>query len=1076
MRAFWPIGGLNHSRPGEGDLLEGEPPEVAAAERDEHHRYRRFAFPRHHQIAVAVGAFYYLAALFIFRDIIIGLPAIMRGEVVVAGDELVPFFNPTSQLIDQAKGEYSELTNGYEFRVRYSFLTTWLRYYKVLPYAVLFILPTIVWAAYGTTSWFLSRVFTSLTPVTVYLSTIFPTSLIYLIMIYAKVTHFYTLVLGLAMMTVSAYIMMYALLFRETRWLRLVVISCLVTLLNPAVHYLILFALFLSISVATLILGEFARWIRHGGVVRVITQLRPRHLGKYVTRPNRIHIVATARSSLNSTTGRSITAMVTLVSVAIIPYGLFVKFVALRGIPNISETVPGDYYFIRDASVSLVHILSWDLAGIMDKIQFGDYLSKTPRVPNMIYSVLTFVPLLVGRVRRALFTTRAHRQLLGVIYVNVNFAIWATVGYGDPEWFPTFHRSLAATTRALYSTETPIGDLTLEIAATIVQVLRFPHRFQLILFMLGPAVLSLPVALTIQKLTGHQPFGQQCKRAVAIGMVFLVPFFANTPYRSTYSSGNFGHFFTPYPVEELKELKTALRSLPQGKTVVLPPTETAKLVVTTDNVTHKFIDKFYIYYLDEPSFYYGLTGDKDNKFEFFLLLRGLYYQQDWWVNIARDIELDYIVLNKQIQSNDGIGAEYLPELEAYLRVQLEAVPDQVEAVFENDSFVLYRFIDRAPADREVLLFDTSWKGYLDAVFTRLSLSSCYDFDYISSYTGAPDDGTLVNVLASDNRSAAIDLWAIDNQERYFPPSQKTFAFNSDIVASSYYLSPMFRLFLFFSDTKWNRNEMITPGIFGTLRGSFIGVPRPTRFTVPMTVDEPDRYRILLRAATTANYLDVRAESLSFEKSVEWRADPEALQLFDSEIVYDRDRVATDISSTPLGDLENQIPGELVPINLRYVYLDLGVVEVPAGAHTLIFDKRDSNPMLVEGVLLIPDETYESLHSPEDVPVELSERATVRLGGASPIRSVESISDLRCNQVTPVREGLSDGINTASGEAKEDLTSEEVLELLGVDDLAPPQPGGLGNRALQIVGLLLILSGGALVVRWRARLESDPDHE
>ena len=58
------------------------------------------------------------------------------------------------------------------------------------------------------------------------------------------------------------------------------------------------------------------------------------------------------------------------------------KFVALRGVDNLSETVPGDYYFIRDASVSLVHILSWDLAGIMDKILYGDYLAKTPAGPE----------------------------------------------------------------------------------------------------------------------------------------------------------------------------------------------------------------------------------------------------------------------------------------------------------------------------------------------------------------------------------------------------------------------------------------------------------------------------------------------------------------------------------------------------------------------------------------------------------------------------------------------------------------------------------------------------------------------
>ena len=146
----------------------------------------------------------------------------------------------------------------------------------------------------------------------------------------------------------------------------------------------------------------------------------------------------------------------TLGAVTLVPYALFVKFVALRGIPNLSETVPGDYYFIRDASVSLVHILSWDLAGIMDKINYGDYLAKVPRVSNIAYTVLILVPVAVPAVRRFFLVGRPQRQLFGVIYVNVAFAVWATVRYGDPAWFPTFHRSIAALTLVLFSHDNPV--------------------------------------------------------------------------------------------------------------------------------------------------------------------------------------------------------------------------------------------------------------------------------------------------------------------------------------------------------------------------------------------------------------------------------------------------------------------------------------------------------------------------------------------------------------------------------------------------------------------------------------------
>ena len=44
-------------------------------------------------------------------------------------------------------------------------------------------------------------------------------------------------------------------------------------------------------------------------------------------------------------------------------------------------------------------------------------------------------PLAIPRIRRSLFTTRAHRQLLGVVSVNAFFATWATVGYAEPARF-----------------------------------------------------------------------------------------------------------------------------------------------------------------------------------------------------------------------------------------------------------------------------------------------------------------------------------------------------------------------------------------------------------------------------------------------------------------------------------------------------------------------------------------------------------------------------------------------------------------------------------------------------------------
>lgn len=1029
----------------------------------------------HRRIALVVCALYFVASLVVFRDVLFAIPDILAGKRVVVGDELVPFFNPRSQLFEQAQGEFSELTNGYEFRVRYAFLTTWLRHYMVLPFAILLVLPTIVSAAYLTTSWFMRRCFPFLPASAVYLSTAAPTTVIYMIMIYAKITHFYTLVLGLCMMLISSYLMLDALLFRPRRWGRRMIASCLVTLLNPAVHYLVLFALFLGLTVVTLLIGELAKFVRSGGLGRLWTQLRkPQLVRAFVVRrlltgPGRLgRVRAVLATSNTTTTMKCVWAVASLGLFALAPYALFVKFVALRGVPNLSETVPGDYYFIRDASVSLMHILSWDLAGIMDKINYGDYLAKVPRVSNIAYMVLIFVPLAVPAVRRTFLTGRPQRQLFGVLYINVVFAIWATVGYGDPAWFPTFHRSVAALTRFVAQINGTAGDATLGLASTIVQVLRFPHRFQLILFMLGPLLLAMPLVYTLRALgrwwegravrpdqerTRH-PAVVPVAMAMSLSLVMFVPILSNHTYRAAYSSGDFGTFLSPYPLSDLKDLKSALLKYPRGKTVVLPPTETAKLVIGPDRVPHKFIDKFYIYYLDQPSFYYGLTGDKKNKFEFFLMLRALYYKQDWWVNIARDMGLEYIVLNKQVQNNRGVGAEYLPDIESYLRDGIQAVPDHVEQLYENNSFVLYRLTDPAQEKRPVLLFDTSWNGFLNTVFDRLDLSRCYDFQYISDFAGTTS-GEPINLVTANTQQAALDIWSMDHPKSFFVPSPTGNAFNSDVITSSYYLSPMFRLFLMFSFTKFNRGEVVTPGIFGTLAGSFTGLPRATKIKIPVTVPHAGRYRVLLRAAATANQLTVASNTLGLNDTLEVRSPKDALQMFTKETVYDPKRKPTPTSELSVSQLEKLVPNELIPVNLRYAYQDLGVVTAEAGPHSVSIVKSDDNPMLLEGLLLIPEADYTTVALPPTVSV------------------VERADDLNCSQRSPVRSGILESSDAVGGKVNQGPTFEQLLELLGgMDDLKTAEPGGTGGRWLHLgATVLLLLAGASIVMR---HIRRDPD--
>ncbi|MCA0295034.1 MAG: hypothetical protein LCH96_06910 [Actinobacteria bacterium] len=1036
-------------------------------------------------IARWVSAVYYVAAIIIFRDVLASIPAVLSGHEVIVGDELVPFFDWNTQLLDQAAGHFNDLTNGYEFRVRYAFLTTWLRHYAILPFAIVLVIPTLFMTVYRVTSSFIIDIFRTLSPVTVALTTSFPTSMIYLIVIYAKVTHFYTLGLGLVMVTISILYLLRAVLFTPVHWVRQIVLACVVTLFNPAVHYLVLFSVFFAVGGVVLAMGELARWIRLGGPAALV-RLPGRVRGLLASG----QVVARVRGVLHrwggTTLGRGVAGGLIFVVTTLIPYALFVKYVALRGVENLSETVPGDYYFIRDASVSWLHVLSWDLAGIMDKVYYGDYLAKVPRYPNLAYTLLYFAPLLIPVIRRGLANTRAHRQLLGVIYVVSVFCIWATIGYAEPQWFPSFHRALAAVTRTVYATGTPIGSLTLDLSSSIVQVLRFPHRFQLLLFAFAPLVMTLPIAWGIDALhrlwlgrrdavtadaartdAAGRVRDSHLLRAAAVVILclsFFSPFWSNANYRQTITSGNWGTFLAPYPVDDLAALKAEIRTLPDGKVAVMPPTETAKVVADDNGVDHKFIDKFFIYYLNDSSFYYGLTGDSYNKFEFFLILRGLYYQQDWWINPARDIGLRYIVVNKKLHTNGGVGAEYLPDVESYIGPALERQVSLGQATkrYENGTYALYEIADAGAANRKVLIVDSSWKDYLRLVWNRLDLTRCYKFEYLPFYEPGENAAANPQVYSDDPTSSGIDLWVASHKDAFFTPTPKTFPFDPNVVASSYYLSPMFREYLLFSNTKWNRTGMITPGVFGTLNGSFVAVPRATSFTIPVTVPDAGRYHVLLRGSFSANQVTITSKGLGLSTSSELRSSADHLQYFTKDTVYTPDRTAVDTSQLSVADLEARISsGDLVPVNLSNEYQDLGVVQADRkGGQNVVVTKTDGNPMLVEGIVLVPEEEYQQAVTQTAVEV------------------VDPSAKLSCDQTYPVFGPESEGyVDPAENDAHKDLSNEELLTLAAaaVTSLEPDDSGGLGADGLILVlaGALLLSAVLTVVSRTRTRRPDDP---
>jgi hypothetical protein len=938
------------------------------------------------KITLIVGICYFALSAFMFRGVIASIPSVLRGEAVINADELVPFFNVHSQLLDQAAGKFNQLTNGYEFRVRYAFLTTWLRYYKVLPFAIVTVIPLITYVGYLVTAAFLTRVLVQYKPETIYILSSTPVLTIFLIMEYSKITHFYTLILGFSLFLVAAVLMTDGVIFRQPKQYKPVIIACIVTLFNPAVHYLVLFGLYMALMVVTLIVMDAIEVFKDGSW---------RNVFRWQAWKDGIRLFFKdwKRLFIEVRFWRCIGSFVMLAVFTLAPYGAFVKFYALKGVANLSETVPADYYFIQDASISLDHVLAFDMAGIMDKELTGDYLSKTPRYANILYTIMLFLPLFWKRARNEIFNTPPLRAFATVTYTNTIFAMWATLGYSKPSWGPTFHRTIAFISNYANGMRNFVGDLVTKLLATVVQVLRFPHRFELIQFMLACVLFSIVFIWLFETVKAEitarlarptvpgrpwltkiiQQASQRSKKMpnwlplVTAALLFLAPLLSSYEYRLVFFSGNFDHFLTPYPVAPLKQVKEYLLKLAPGKVVVLPPTETAKTIVDINGIDHKFIDKFHIYYLDLPSYYYGLTGDSNNKHEFFLLLRAMYYEQGWWVNVARDLDLRYIIINKELMANPVGGQEYLREVERIIMPELDRRKDYVRKLFENESFALYEFYDLPTAERIPLYIDTDWGTFIKILTKHPDLTRYYDLRYPMVVNDLEKFDRMV-VISSDPPDTMLNLYVKNHPVLFARPDSTIIAFNPNLISSSYYLSPMFRLFQFFSDSKYNRLNMITPGLWGSIQGGFLGVPQPTQFRFSIKLPEAGEYHLFMRGAASMNELRVSSKLFNEEQTFVLTSKTANLGFFDKRSVFTSQRVNLDPGTYSISELGKLIPSDIVVINAKYQFFDLGTISGNKGSYTFYFDKRDSNPLLIEGILVIPEEEYQTLDFPANVQV------------------------------------------------------------------------------------------------------------
>jgi hypothetical protein len=116
------------------------------------------------------------------------------------------------------------------------------------------------------------------------------------------------------------------------------------------------------------------------------------------------------------------------------------------------------------------------------------------------------------------------------------------------------------------------------------------------------------------------------------------------------------------------------------------------------------------------------------------------------------------------------------------------------------------------------------------------------------------------------------------------------------------------------------------------------------------------------------YKDLLDQILPQPYQVNLQSDPSNLSIFDKQTVFTPNRVAIDTDEYTFDELERLIPNDAVAINFQYQFFDLGKVNGEAGKYTIYFDKIDSAPMLVEGIVVVPEEVYQEQPWPSDVQI------------------------------------------------------------------------------------------------------------
>ena len=723
----------------------------------------------------------------------------MRGDASIVREELVPFFDFNSQFWGEGT---SALTSSEEVRVNYSFWTAWVRYYQVLPFAVVLLNALsafILFYAFHRIGRYIYK--RSLFGI---IAALLVTIVIHTILLYAKMAHFYVLIIGFSMFALSLSLMCEQLFFKLKLSKRNLAAVSLLTLFNPAIHYHVIFYV-----VTALIM-----------VIHLIFTIimNRRYFWRYLR--------------------RSAVYFLALIVFSLVPYIIYIYFSSSSSLAGVSTQIPVNYWMIYYASLGLPFIFSLDTAGHLDLIRYGNYLAPIPRFGSMI------VMFLIGSLflfKRWKTTHIVVRIFILTLFMVMLFAMWMTIGYSDNSPY-SFHKVFGNIALFFASLNNTFGVIMAGLMGTFINILRFPHRFQFIYFY--AAGILFMVALVWL----YQAFACRLQAWVAAGLVVLIalfPVIASNDYRTALTSGDLATFVAPYYIpNDLKGIKARLASQPKHKLFILPTLESGRDIIQ-DGKSYSFLDKYLIYYLNQPTLYYGAGANTENKLASYLVYRAISYGEPWWQEIlANNLGITDIVVAKKAQQRQH-GITYLPGIEAKIKRSL-AASQKFHRTYSGPNYDLYSLRARLPSDTS-LLVDLQWKNTL-GYLAHADEQAFYFPLQLHKFLQA--NGSK-KILTDSSERTFYDLYVQLRNQTTFVPSPLSLPFNSQYIASSNFTNNTLSLStLYAKDDEYNYLHENVPSLMNLQRPSFVGLAKgPEGLDIKLKVPSSGDYRILLHGAS-----------------------------------------------------------------------------------------------------------------------------------------------------------------------------------------------------------------------------------